>query len=492
MRPVRILLCVLVAAASVRGDVAIPRSEVPETIRRIAELRVQAMSGFSAVPVWKEASLGEEVLPLYRPDVEGIAYYEIPVRPSGVITVSTGSHDFPVVFWSDRAVGEGTALLQRAGAAGQKVHRIYRLGPIDYVAENEQGELLPVSRQSAGATQELTPNAPAPARMERSTFVYEPAQRAERNGAAAPEKIQRTGPQKSPFTLRTGQSWAQVKARYGEVRQPALAALKREAEAAWAARKALPVASALPSPTPGRTYFEVDAPGDAPHYRQIDAGTPPNTTGCASGCGATAWAIVAGWFDRRAAATGSTSGNGRIFMNGAADVPADMSMTPLAQSFIWSIRDTLGSDCSPGVPAGWTLPYKMERITDWMKARTIGLAVAAHYSSWFVTYDDIRVHAVNQIRARRPAVIGIGAGASLHYPVAIAYRELPIPGGNPIEREFFVNMGWGGSSDGWIPASIWFSGTLATAMVPNTGQHCKGLEGQDYLCCMKPYLPVCG
>lgn len=480
------LLCALSATVNAQ-------SKLPETVRRIAEMRIQTVSGGSAARGWTDATLGDEALPLYRPDIEGVAYYEIPVRPSGVITVSTGAHDFPIVFWSDRAVGEGAALLQRAAAAGHKVHRIYRLGPVDYVAEDERGELLPVSRQSTGATQELVPNAPPPARKELSTFVFEPAQKGGPDSPATPEKIERTGPQKSPFTLRKGQSWAEVKSRYEELRQPALSALRSEAAAAWSARKAaFAAAELLPTPTPGRTYYEVTAPGDAPQYHQIASGTPPNSTWCASGCGATAWAIVAGWFDRRAAATGSTSGDGRIFMNGATDVPADMGMTPLAQNFIWSIRDALATECTPGVPAGWTLPYKMERITDWMKARSIGLAAVTHYSSWFVNYDDIRVHAMNQIRSRRPAVVGIGSGTSLHYPVALAYQELPIWGGEPIDREFFVNMGWGGSSDGWIPASIWLSGSLATATRPNLGQDCKGLSGTDYLCCVKPYLPVCG
>lgn len=139
-------------------------------------------------------------------------------------------------------------------------------------------------------------------------------------------------------------------------------------------------------------------------------------------------------------------------MNGATDVPAHIIMTPLANGFIWSIRDALGTECTPGVPAGWTLPYKMERITDWMKARSIGLAAVTHDSSWFVTYDDIRASAVNQIRSRRPVVLGTGSDASLHYPVAVAYQELPIPGGTPVDREFTTWAGAAGPTAGFRPA----------------------------------------
>ncbi|MDW8392595.1 MAG: hypothetical protein RMK84_21010, partial [Oscillochloridaceae bacterium] len=53
-----------------------------------------------------------------------------------------------------------------------------------------------------------------------------------------------------------------------------------------------------------RWYFwEADGGiGALRHYRQIPAYSWPNTNGCWSGCGATAWAMLFGWVDERAAA----------------------------------------------------------------------------------------------------------------------------------------------------------------------------------------------
>lgn len=472
------LLCALPAfarAGSVDLDILmVPLQQVSETARLVARTRLRAAASTRAAPEWKKAVLGSRAIALYRPDVEGVAYFEIPVlvggKPAGVITVSTGPHDFPVVFWRKESTGPAADLVSKAVELGQPLHRLYRLGPVDYVGEDRQGEVIGLSRRTAGVTEALQPVAEAASGVVR--------------GSALP----RGDPPEARVIERA--SWADAKAKFSEFSRAALASRQQASDKAWSfyTGSGTGSARAVPTPVPGKQYSAIEAPADMPVYNQIPIGTTPNASYCASGCGPTAWAMVTGWYDRRAATAAWARSYGRIYTSGPTDVPATLWMSPGTLDFIWDIRSVLGTDCSPGVPAGWTLPYKMGRVTDWLKNRGVGLRVTEEYSNWFVSYASIRDHAIRQIQARRPAVIGIGHGSNMHYPVAVAYQEYAPPGAEP-EREFFVNMGWGGSRDGWIPADIWYSGGLEP--LPFRPDTCVGLKGQALVCCRKPFLPVC-
>lgn len=473
------LPCALIAQAradeAVSNSLSVPLSQVSEATRLVAQTRLRAAAGTPAAPAWKNAVLGPRAIALYRPDIEGIAYYEIPVlakgKPAGVITVSTGPHDFPVVFWRNQSTGPAADLVSKAVESGQSLHRLYRLSPLDYVGEDRQGEVIGLSRHTAGVTEALQPVAGAASGVVKGGALP-------RGEPPAVRVIERA-------------SWADAKSKFSEFNTEALMSRQREAGKAWSfyAKASTRATRAWPTPTPGKQYSVIEEPTDMPFYNQIPTGTAPNSSYCASGCGPTAWAMVAGWYDRRATAAAWARGYGRLYTNGPTDVRADPWMSPSIRDFIWDIRSVLGTDCSPGVPAGWTLPYKMGRITDWLKNRGVSLRATEEYSNWFVSYASIRDHAIRQIQAHRPVVIGIGHGSNMHYPVAVAYQEYAIPGGEP-EREFFANMGWGGSSDGWIPADIWYSGGLEP-LPSSSANTCVGLKGQALICCRKPFLPVC-
>jgi len=129
---------------------SIPTSQVdvPLEVHRRAAQHLEAMRGSSAAPGWEQAVLGEPIRPLYRPDVEGPAYYEFPVvhavhqDPQGFIIVSTGEHDDPIPNWAYAGLPPTFRLEQRASDGGEEAAKFYKLDVLAYGAEDAGGELV--------------------------------------------------------------------------------------------------------------------------------------------------------------------------------------------------------------------------------------------------------------------------------------------------------------------------------------------------------------
>lgn len=84
--------------------------ETPIQLRRLVANKLESIRGTPMAPNSKGAYLGELACPIYRPDIEGIAYWEFEIAglektlprehqgsSSGVgfMLLSTGSHDLP-------------------------------------------------------------------------------------------------------------------------------------------------------------------------------------------------------------------------------------------------------------------------------------------------------------------------------------------------------------------------------------------------------------
>ncbi len=82
---------------------------------------------------WKDARVGSS-LPLFRPDVKGVAYYEFAVAPRGFLIVSTGAHDIPVASFSHLSPPHSQRLVAQAGVAAAEM-RIHRLSDAAYLGE---------------------------------------------------------------------------------------------------------------------------------------------------------------------------------------------------------------------------------------------------------------------------------------------------------------------------------------------------------------------
>ena len=176
---------------------SIELAKVPLPIRRKAAQHLESIRGTPMAPNARNAHLSDEVWPVYRPDLEEVAYYEFGVElgsgprrlvtspaelsellaaerktvtarsrrteaslkeragasrsvSRGFIVVSTGPHDFPIPHWSlDRA--PVSAQLEASAEKGGAIERIYRLDALAYVAEFEGRHAGRTGRPAAGA-----------------------------------------------------------------------------------------------------------------------------------------------------------------------------------------------------------------------------------------------------------------------------------------------------------------------------------------------------
>jgi hypothetical protein len=204
-------------------------------------------------------------------------------------------------------------------------------------------------------------------------------------------------------------------------------------------------------------------------YQQMSAGTGPNTSSCASGCGGTAWAMLFGWGDVKASQGHAVWSKrwGLYRQNGGtgSDAVAPLNQDTGVRNMTWEIRNQIGTWCAGS--SGPTFPWDMDQSSAYLNKRTAA-TVSTHYNVFGVHEDRLRNKARDSIRDRHvPAIIG--TGWLNHYPLAYGYRvrsrtvkKCFIWCWNETEyqRQFYVNQGWGGSSNGWVNASTWFAGQL--------------------------------
>lgn len=215
------------------------------------------------------------------------------------------------------------------------------------------------------------------------------------------------------------------------------------------------------------TTFWAGTHNDQRLYRQIQIGEAPNTSSCVSGCGATAWAMLFGWVDFRASHSGSMWVNrwGVYRANGGtgSNAVAPRNIDNGVRNMQWEIRNDIDTFCFQG--SGATSPWNMIEVTNYLSGRS-ALRVTDKYSVIGRKRDDLRDFASKTINEQRTPVI-IGTGWLAHYPLAYGYQRRErwvyrtvLSDYKQYQREFYVNQGWSGNSNGWIPAQTWYAGTV--------------------------------
>lgn len=166
---------------------AIDQSKVPTAIRRRAAQHLESIRGTPMAPGADGASLGSDVWPIYRPDLDEVAYYEFSVdlggrgrrlatsaaglselmasrepsrtrsrrasnaavigrldmtRDRGFIIVSAAAHDFPVPHWSLDRSPVSAQLAAAAEGGGAAIDRITKVDSLSYVGESKDGSLV--------------------------------------------------------------------------------------------------------------------------------------------------------------------------------------------------------------------------------------------------------------------------------------------------------------------------------------------------------------
>ncbi len=207
------------------------------------------------------------------------------------------------------------------------------------------------------------------------------------------------------------------------------------------------------------------------NYYQLSFYPPPGISSCHSGCGATAWTMLFGWADNQADSLhwsywrprwGLYRQNGGYGKNARAPLK---TMDAGIKNVTWEIRDHIDTWCAFG--SAPTFPSDMDEASDYLKGRT-GTGLVTHYNVFGVKETRLRNYASHSIMYRSTPAI-IGTGWLKHYPLAYGYqwwsrrvKKCFIWCWTTTEysRQFWVNQGWGGSGNGWIPASSWFAGEI--------------------------------
>jgi hypothetical protein len=259
---------------------SIDLANVPAPIRRRAAQHLESIRGTPMAPNAANARLVDEVWPIYRPDLDEVAYYEFGVdlgsglsrlvtsvaafsallsaerkttvgrlkrtevglvgRPGpsrssdrGFIVVATGPHDFPIPHWSlDRL--PVSAQLQASAEKGGEIERIYRLDALAYVAESKDGTLVGRVGQLpglvAGLPHDLQRSGAGVSTLE-AMPIKEGATDDEAEGVD--HQVKRSDdriPELKPVEV---DDWGSFRERYADVFGPFLDDLRRQAAHAW-------------------------------------------------------------------------------------------------------------------------------------------------------------------------------------------------------------------------------------------------------------------
>lgn len=252
----------------------IPLSNVPIAARRIAAQHLASIHGTAMAPV-KDAALADFAVPIFRPDIDGVAYYEIPVvstgggrrillskdyllasrdsivasghqseaagDPVGFIMVTNGRHDFPISHWSLDRLPPSQQVLQPAALCDCEAPReraepakLYRLDALAYAAEDKNGELVGRTGQMPGLLTGLPHSLSKFAGVINSSIARATDRsRTDESAGDASHEMERSGPPAPELKADDRGGWAAFKARYADAFGPLLDHLRERAGKTW-------------------------------------------------------------------------------------------------------------------------------------------------------------------------------------------------------------------------------------------------------------------
>jgi hypothetical protein len=226
--------------------------EVPQDLRRRVAQRLESLRNTKMSEGVQEAQLGDEVCPIYRPDIKGVAYWEFEIvglkttsardRKSdgpndgagggvGFILATTGRHDIPLSHWSLSIEPPSRALEAKAKQAGGEAVRIVKLDTLAYAAEDAKGNYLAHVGQFPPLISGMGTNIKTQQGI--STVTALPSQPSKNDEEAVKLNFASSGAAVPKVKLAAWRSWADAKRRYAAVYKPHLAALTAHAATHW-------------------------------------------------------------------------------------------------------------------------------------------------------------------------------------------------------------------------------------------------------------------
>lgn len=216
--------------------------DVPIQFHYMAAQLLEEMRNSPLAPGWgSDAHLSDIAYPLYRPDVEGVAYYDFPVLPGGFIIVSTGAHDFPIPHWNYEGLSPSQEMTGQALAA-RKVQTtdgltFYKLDALSYAAESGGAQVASVGTPLLKVTGMDPAWLSQPVTLTQSTWM--PDQPTADDTVTTTGHLTTTGPVSSSIQLEAWASWSELKDNYSSSYGVLLQALRDQASRDWQIESAL-------------------------------------------------------------------------------------------------------------------------------------------------------------------------------------------------------------------------------------------------------------
>lgn len=338
--------------------------------------------------------------PIFEPGSDAVAFYEVNLSPGWAVVRANG----PAEVLEFNAAGQGPTASLTKGTAGST--RVVRLDTALYVATDPSGHALGQSAESI-------------VRIERS---------ADKGDAVE-------------VPISADAAMADFGRAKDEHDRRNVAQGSNRVTPTWFWDSAAPKRSCA-------------AAGHVPSYKQLRPNEAPNDSSCASGCGATAWAMIFGWASLQAASNDGDSAFAGLFRTGSdasgAVVKAPRSMNSDVGNLSWTLRKEMGTFCAGD--QGATPTWGMNNVKGFARSRAPGVKIESTGNALMINDNGLRNAVVDALCDGRPSIIGIGTlfRGDGHYPVAKAYKD----------GMFELDMGWGGNGNGWYKATTWFVGNV--------------------------------
>lgn len=204
-------------------------------------------------------------------------------------------------------------------------------------------------------------------------------------------------------------------------------------------------------------YYWAGTHADQRLYGQIDEGEAPNTSECLSGCGATAWAMLYGWVDYKAASGDAywqdRWGLYRVDGGYGDDAVAPLYMNAGVRNMTWEIRNDINTHCvapsQVGDDLAYTNLYDMKHARKYTKDRSCLLVRSQWNGVWT---KKNRNRAIESIVERQTPAIMLTMSMD-HYQLAYGYKWRcwnSAAGCLWRDHYFYVNQGWEGQQNKWV------------------------------------------
>ena len=245
--------------------------DVPGDLVRRAAQHIESIRGTRLGYGTDRAALGERVCPMYRPDLDGIAYWEFVAvgtgRPRrvlstagfeeaargvkelgqeavdlslrgearGFLILSAGPHDSPLVHWSLERSPISVQLQLEAERKGASLARIYKVDALCYVGEDESGRHVAQVGQLPGLIAGLPEDLDKFEGAISSVVVRPKGDHPNDQDAESIEHVEeRSGYDERPdYKLYLDGGWQQLKKEYAHSLGPFLEQLRNRAAHAW-------------------------------------------------------------------------------------------------------------------------------------------------------------------------------------------------------------------------------------------------------------------